>query len=100
QSPILDPIPKGMSDLAESGVSRGPRGRRCTTEGTSLGDRRFVRLRSLALEGLRESQHPFMAFQSVALGSGCGRDAVPIAEEPGAEEPLPAQRHAANSRPA
>ena len=31
-----------------------------------------------------------MAFQSVVLGSGCGRDSL-IAEEPGAEEPLTAQ---------
>jgi hypothetical protein len=34
-----------------------------------------------------------MAFQSVASGSGCGRDPVLIAEEPGAEEPLTAQQH-------
>ena len=47
-------------------------------------------LSDLGLQGLRESQHPLMAFQSVVLGSGCGRDSL-IAEEPGAEEPPTAQ---------
>jgi hypothetical protein len=42
------------------------------------------------LQGVRENQHPAMAFKSVVLRSGCGRDPL-IAKEPGAEEPPTAQ---------